>query len=413
MTMGWSSILLLSISLLAGCAHAQVIEQLERDALGKVGDLYDPAKTRFALARPATDRFGQLLVAGLRRRGYVLRPSSDPAAVALDYLVDEPASGIHRVTLMAGGRIIAQLFARQDIAASSVPTPGQVTPAASTAQLPRASAASQFAVSPSDTRLIPVLVRWAQEGGLVPVLDGRRVTVETLAHESYQDLPLTREARAAAGATVEQATAEILKAYAGYRTSLEVRAERRAPKFLAITTTGQPSATEPSVTLAAASTAPTVRPSLPPASPSAPAPPAPTSQPPQMHRSTASAKERFASTPPPPQIAQAPAPAVAVEPTWDFAAKKAAGVMEGAWIVGQNKSLRAVVENWAAAAGVRVVWDSPHDYPVTNAIRGGIYPGTFKVALTRLAAAFGELEVPLGMTFNTTQGKQELRVFDM
>jgi hypothetical protein len=118
---------------------------------------------------------------------------------------------------------------------------------------------------------------------------------------------------------------------------------------------------------------------------------------------------RFPPPPPPPVIVDRAA--MSPVPSWDAAAKKAAGVLSGRWEVGNNKSLRAIVEAWAGAAGVRVVWQSAHDYPVTETVKANAYAGTFREALMRLAMAFGELPVPLGMSFSSS-GAQTLRVFD-
>jgi hypothetical protein len=114
--------------------------------------------------------------------------------------------------------------------------------------------------------------------------------------------------------------------------------------------------------------------------------------------------------PPPPPVGQA---AVVPEKTWDMPARKAAGVVRGAWVVGDSPTLRAVVERWGASAGVRVQWDSKNNYPVTPTVRArGEYGGTFQEALMQMAGDFGQFQVPLSMTFATNAGIQTLRVTD-
>ncbi|SCK09089.1 Toxin co-regulated pilus biosynthesis protein Q [Variovorax sp. HW608] len=86
--------------------------------------------------------------------------------------------------------------------------------------------------------------------------------------------------------------------------------------------------------------------------------------------------------------------------------------MSGTWLVGDSQSLRAVVEAWAKQSGFQVEWTSTRDYKVSDAIRASRYTGTFREALLGLAAAFGQLESPLGMTFVNKAGSPTLHVFD-
>ncbi|MDM0029118.1 TcpQ domain-containing protein [Variovorax saccharolyticus] len=231
-----------------------------------------------------------------------------------------------------------------------------------------------------DDFLLPVLIRWAQAGGLVPILNGRRVTARTLSDEAYSDLPLIAEARGASGSTVDQAVTEILSAYRGYRANLEVTAAIAPPNLLAITTRqvgGQISKPTPAVW---------TREPLPP---------------PQLAR----AESPTSATPSP--------PTVDLEPRWDAAAQKAAGAARGVWRVGDGRSLRAVVEAWAMQSGYRLDWTSQQNPPVSDGVRAGTYTGDFREALARLAAEFGEFNRPLGMSFINTNGAKVLHVFDM
>ncbi|MDM0015056.1 TcpQ domain-containing protein [Variovorax sp. J22P168] len=405
---------------------AQDLESLAEDAVTQLAASHS-VQTRFALERPANDRFGRSLVARLRSAGYAVQDKQGGGSLALDYLVDQPTNDLYRVTVSVDGKVLTHLAKQRSTGTGEHPGGARrITAGAGTlgrAQAEETTRGHAFEVSPSDARLISVLVRWAQQAGLTPVLNGRRVTAETLAHESYTDLPLTREARASAGSSVDQATSSILRTYATYRTGIEVSAVRRAPHFLAITTK-QRSPDAPVVMAAAAipptSLQPTAAPQIPSLQPATrkpehtaaprPAPATPSSQLPPANR--------FVAAAPPPQAGRAEqearGPSVAVQPAWDTSARRAAGALEGVWTVGQSQSLRAVVESWASTAGFRVRWDSRHDYPVTDAVRAGVYPGTFKAALARLASAFGEFEVPLSMRFdNTNQGRPVLQVFDM
>src|SRR5262249_4709960 len=116
---------------------------------------------------------------------------------------------------------------------------------------------------------------------------------------------------------------------------------------------------------------------------------------------------------PPPRIAAATSSAVVPDPAWDGAARKSAGVVSGTWLVGDSQSLRAVVEAWASQSGVEVEWLSTHDYKISAEMRSGHYIGTFREALLQFAAAFGQLEAPLVMTFVNKAGRRPtLRVVD-
>jgi type IV secretion system protein VirB9 len=72
----------------------------------------------------------------------------------------------------------------------------------------------------------------------------------------------------------------------------------------------------------------------------------------------------------------------------------------GEWLVGENKSLRSIVETWAATAGYSVLWKSTFDIAVTLAVQKARYVGPFKQALGELSRAFGDFKHPLRMTFS-------------
>lgn len=249
----------------------------------------------------------------------------------------------------------------------------------------------------ADTTLLPLLVRWAQTDGLVPVLNGRRVTTRSLRDEAYVDLPLTPAARSAKGSSVEDAIAAVLGTYASYRSDVEVTAAFKAPYFVEITTRKRSS---PIVAQA---------PRLP--------LPTPLRSPADLASATVSASRSTPSTlqPPPssPTRVATISAGVIPAPAWDIAARKSAGVMSGTWLVGDSPTLRAVVEAWATQGGFEVEWKSKRDYKVSDSIRAARYTGTFREALLHLAGAFGQLDSPLGMTFvNSNAGRPTLRVFD-
>jgi hypothetical protein len=262
-------------------------------------------------------------------------------------------------------------------------------PAPASPQSFRGSTATpaEFRVLATDTSLLPVLIRWAQTDGLMPVLDGRRVTTRSLRDDAYADLPLTAEARAVTGTTAEQAITSILKTYAPYRSDLEVTAQTEPPYILAITTRRAQ---------LGATAAPLPSPAAPPAAQQ----PAPRFLTPERSRSEAPATLTTSAK-------------VEPEKTWDAPARKAAGVMRGTWVVGNSPSLRSVVEAWARQSGYHVEWTSRRDYRISDDIRAGTYTGTFQEALMRLANAFGQLEAPLGMSFSSSAGGKALRVFDL
>lgn len=257
----------------------------------------------------------------------------------------------------------------------------------------QAATNSVFAVAAADPSLVPVLVRWAQTDGLVVLLDGRRVTTKSLREAPYLDLPLTPEARSATGATAEEAIDAALKTYRSYQSDVEVSAAFKPPYFLAITTKR---------------TTPLVASVAPPKSPQTSRQTPPT---PQVPSQRASAPKRV--SPPPASGNTNTAAAVVPYPTWDAAARRSAGVMPGIWLVGESRSLRAVVEAWAQQSGHQLEWTSKHDHPLTDAIRASHYRGTFRDALKRLAVAMGQLDKPLGMSFAQNGGRPVLRVFDL
>ena len=80
----------------------------------------------------------------------------------------------------------AALPVKKEEGARTSPTEA-VQPATAEAKAPTQT----FAVLPSDTLLIPLLVRWAEAGALVPVLNGRQVTSATLNAQARADLPLS------------------------------------------------------------------------------------------------------------------------------------------------------------------------------------------------------------------------------
>lgn len=227
-----------------------------------------------------------------------------------------------------------------------------------------------FSVASSEDTLVPVIVRWALAEGLVPVLNGRRVTARSLRGESFADIPLTDEARSVAGPDLQQAISAILKGYVGHH-GVQVTATLHPPYFLKITTT-RPETDET-----------TASPSMPARAPGA-------AQPPET----------------PPVVFQA-------EPTWDLPARKAAGVLSGLWLIGQSATLRSTVQSWAQHGGYALDWQSSRDFPIPDELRGKVFSGSLRDAMTQLAASFGKLDQPLGITFDDTAVGLRLRVIDL
>lgn len=82
-----------------------------------------------------------------------------------------------------------------------------------------------------------------------------------------------------------------------------------------------------------------------------------------------------------------------------------------AWSANDGKSLHEIVGKWAALAGVKLVWESKSDHPVSDAVRGASYSGSLREALGQLAGQYGEFKTPIGMKF--LEKGSVLRVYDM
>ena len=110
-------------------------QKLAADAIQQLAALYPPARTRFNLAQPTPDPFGQALVAGLREKGYAveeakpagaIQPASalekaasgtEKGAAGLDlgYVVDQPGTGnLYRLTLAVGSQSLTRAYVAQD-----------------------------------------------------------------------------------------------------------------------------------------------------------------------------------------------------------------------------------------------------------------------------------------------------------
>lgn len=220
-------------------------------------------------------------------------------------------------------------------------------------QTEKAKPAQQvFAVLPSDTLLIPVLVRWAEAGELVAVLNGRQVTSKTLEAHPRADLPLPAEARSISESSAALAIFAVLKTYASYRSDVSLAANFQPPNVLSIT----------------------------------------------------SSKKNA-------QLTSKAESAVGEDKASTTRAADAGPARFDHWAIDDSASLRAVVEHWGQRAGLRVQWESNHDFPVTEDVRTGAYSGTFKEALGQLAKRFGELPSPISMKFS--QDGLVLRVTDL
>lgn len=110
-------------------------QKLADDAIKQLAALYPPARTRFKLAQPTPDPFGQALVAGLREKGYAIEeakpagaaqpPSAlgkaasgtEQGAAGLDlgYVVDQPGTGnLYRLTLAVGSQSLTRAYVVQN-----------------------------------------------------------------------------------------------------------------------------------------------------------------------------------------------------------------------------------------------------------------------------------------------------------
>lgn len=77
-------ILLSALALLGGCSNQQIMgnfvedasetnqQTIAHDVLGKLNELYPPAKTQFTLQHYTNDVFGQYLIENLRDKGYAV-----------------------------------------------------------------------------------------------------------------------------------------------------------------------------------------------------------------------------------------------------------------------------------------------------------------------------------------------------
>lgn len=133
------AILLFSAIGLSGCAggHAPAAfgnfvqgpqtandRMMADDVAIKLGVLYPPAHTRFAIQQATPDVFGATLIGALRSRGYALaefnpgRPDAHPAGtgdLALAYVLDQPVeSGIYRVTVLINDQSLSRLYQAKD-----------------------------------------------------------------------------------------------------------------------------------------------------------------------------------------------------------------------------------------------------------------------------------------------------------
>jgi len=246
---------------------------------------------------------------------------------------------------------------------------------------------SLFIVNSDERSVMPLLRRWA------------RASKVDFTWSSSVDYVLTDRMRSIEASTLESAVEEIHKALDGVSTPLSIAFDGKA-----ITVTPVQSA-DP---LPAAIPTPVAIAPAPASAPVVPRPVAPVPAPAPVVVQAPAAAPVSAQ---PVAAAPAPAPAalvarpVAAAPidgaqgSWDAAARAAAGVLPMTWKVGDSQSLRAVVEAWGKVAGVRVVWEASTDYAVTDEVRAGKYAGTFKEALMQLAASFGQLPAPVGMTF--------------
>ena len=110
-------------------------QKLAADAIKQLAGLYPPARTRFHLAQPTPDPFGQALVAGLREKGYAVEeakpagatqppsvpekatsgPEQGAAGLDLGYVVDQPGTGnLYRLTLAVGSQSLTRAYVAQN-----------------------------------------------------------------------------------------------------------------------------------------------------------------------------------------------------------------------------------------------------------------------------------------------------------
>lgn len=110
-------------------------QKLAADAILQLAALYPPARTRFNIAQPTPDPFGQALVAGLREKGYAVEeakpagatpppsalekatsgPEKGAAGLDLGYVVDQPGTGnLYRLTLAIGSQSLTRAYVAQN-----------------------------------------------------------------------------------------------------------------------------------------------------------------------------------------------------------------------------------------------------------------------------------------------------------
>lgn len=107
------------------------------DVAGKLAVLYPPARTSIRMRQATPDKFGIILTAALRGKGYALGefdPTSrttssgssspvkppEPGSLALAYLLDQPLeAGFYRVTVLMNEQSLSRLY--QAKAGSLVP----------------------------------------------------------------------------------------------------------------------------------------------------------------------------------------------------------------------------------------------------------------------------------------------------
>lgn len=82
------------------------------------------------------------------------------------------------------------------------------------------------------------------------------------------------------------------------------------------------------------------------------------------------------------------------------------------WPIKSEKTLRAVLDRWAALGSVRLQWDSDRDLPVSDEARKATYTGSLRQAIGALAGQLGDVAIPpLGIRF--IDNGAAVRVYDL
>lgn len=99
---------------------ATLNETLAKDTMKQLVALYPPARTHFTISHPTEDKYGAALVKTLREKGYSIleynpaTATKQESGLALRYVLDTPAKGLYRLTVIAGVKPITRAYVEQN-----------------------------------------------------------------------------------------------------------------------------------------------------------------------------------------------------------------------------------------------------------------------------------------------------------